>query len=75
MTRSASADNDRHEGQARGKRRHQNRREAFLRSSLDELGSERNAFDILQVAIVAHEHDAVPRGDTEHRDEPDKRAE
>ena len=67
---SAAADDDRDEGQAGGECRHQDRCQPFLCAALNEFGSERHAFDVLEVAIVAHEHNAVSGGDAEHGDKP-----
>ena len=75
ITRAAPTKHDRHERQRCGQRGHQDRREPFFRSTEHQVAAERNIFDQFEVSIVAHEHDAVSRGDADDGDESDQRSE
>jgi hypothetical protein len=66
---------ERHEGEPGRQRGHEDRRQALLRALDDQLRPEGHAFLVLQVLVVADEHDAVAGDDAEDGEEADERAE
>ncbi len=75
VARAGAAEHDGHERQARGKRRHENGRQAFLRSSQNQLAAEGHALLQFEMPVVADQHDPVSGRDADHGDQPDQRSE
>ena len=75
MPRDVAGHHQRHEGQRRGRHRHQDRPEALPRPAHDQPGAKGFALILLQVVIVTHQHDAVARHNAQHGEESHERAE
>src|SRR4029450_1336363 len=64
-----------HERKGRCQRRHQDRRQAFVRAAQDEAGTEGLTLVLFEMLEVIDHQDAAARGDSEHGVEADKRTE
>jgi len=63
----------RQQRQGRATSRHEDGGQALFGAPQDQAEAERLAFRSLEVLVMAHQHDAVERGDTQHDHETDQR--
>src|SRR5512133_1665737 len=75
LTGALTEDHQRNQGQARGQRGHQDRRQSFSSPPHHQVTSERHALLTFQVLEVIDQQDPVPSGDAENGEESDQRAE
>jgi len=74
MSRDAPGDHQRQQREPGTERGHDDRHQALLGSTQHQRDAERHSLLVLELAIVADEHDAIPRCDAEDRDEPNEGA-
>lgn len=75
MPGNVSFDDERQQRQRGAGSRHQDGIEPFFRAAQGEFPAESHAFAGLQMPVVAQEHDAVARGDSENGHKADQRSE
>jgi len=75
VPRRVAGDDQRQQGEAGAGGGHQDRHQPLLRAADDQVRPERLPLEAAEVIVVRQQHDAVPRRDADHGDEPDQRAE